>query len=420
MLKREAKSLVGFALLTLAPAVHADGLDMLPYAVSGGTPNIDLRVRYEDVELSPAYPATLTEDSADALTARLRLGFTTGKWNNIDAQVEFEGVSDLIEDDYNSTANGKVAYPVIADQGAEEFNQAWVRYSGLPKTAIKYGRQRLVFDNARFIGDVGWRQNQQTYDGVSLLSTILPKTTINLAYLGNVNSFRVWPIGSPAINKDDIDVKAELFNVSFAPLKTLTLTPYAYLLDFDFNSAARADTQTLGLRASGTVPVKAAKLSYAAEYASQSDYADSPDTVDADYMLVEAGVAFKKVNGKISYEVLGGDGVYGFQTPLATLHAFQGWADLFLATPATGVEDLNFTVGGTVEKVALLARYHMFSADEGGKDYGTEIDLQVTRPITEQLGVGIKYAAYSGDSEAPSAALKADTTKTWAWIEYKF
>ena len=36
--------------------------------------------------------------------------------------------------------------------------------------------------------------------------------------------------------------------------------------------------------------------------------------------------------------MLGSDGgVAAFQTPLATLHAFNGWADLFLTTPARGL-----------------------------------------------------------------------------------
>ena len=45
---------------------------------------------------------------------------------------------------------------------------------------------------------------------------------------------------------------------------------------------------------------------------------------DADYYLIEAGAAYKPipVTGKLGYEVLGGDGTWGFQTPLATLHSF--------------------------------------------------------------------------------------------------
>ena len=42
------------------------------------------------------------------------------------------------------------------------------------------------------------------------------------------------------------------------------------------------------------------------------------------------------------YEVLGADdgaALTSFQTPLATLHKFQGWADKFLTTPPNGIRE---------------------------------------------------------------------------------
>ena len=74
--------------------------------------------------------------------------------------------------------------------------------------------------------------------------------------------------------------------------------------------------------------------------------------------------------------MLGGDGETSFQTPLATKHAFNGWADKFLlATPANGLVDAYLTATGKVAGIKLLATYHMFSSDEGGDDYGSELDL---------------------------------------------
>ena len=68
-----------------------------------------------------------------------------------------------------------------------------------------------------------------------------------------------------------------------------------------------------------------------------------------------------------------------FRTPLATLHAFQGWADLFLATPNAGIDDLFFNVKFGIEKWQLQAIYHDFSSESGSTDYGTEIDLSGSR-----------------------------------------
>ena len=186
------------------------------------------------------------------------------------------------------------------------------------------------------------------------------------------------------------------------------------------SSAARRDSKTFGLRASGRQPVSAVTLSYAAEYADQQRFADAPSSVDAHYWLVEAGAAWQRWKLTAGIETLGGDGTYGFQTPLATLHLFQGWADVFLTTPAPGIVDRYASLGVTVEKIALSAVYHDYDTDQGSTHYGHEWNLLATRPLTAQTSVGLKYADYDGDAEAPDASRRAQTRKLWGWVEYKF
>ncbi len=399
---------VALAMLVLSLPVSAeaaDSFDLLKYAFAGGTPNLDLRLRYENVEQDNAL------EEATAYTVRTRLGYTTGKWNNFDLQVELEDVHALGDEDYNScpgalsdSCNRKTQFSVIGDPADTELNQFWLRYSGIPGTVLKYGRQRLALDNHRFIGTVGWRQNEQTFDAASIVNTSLPKTTITYAYLNDVNG----------IFFNDFRMGSHLLNVGFAASPKFNLTGYGYLLDFELDVPARRDTQTLGLRATGAVPFSAVQFLYTLEYADQGDYKDSPSTVDASYALVELGAGSKYLTGKLGYEVLGGDGVFGFQTPLATLHAFQGWADLFLNTPATGVQDAYLSLGGPLAGFNWLAVYHQFSPDTSGDDYGDEIDLQVARPINDNFSVLLKYADYSAD------AFAVDTKKLWVQAEYKF
>ncbi len=412
---------LGFGLGVPLAAMAADSIEALRYAVAGGTTNLDLRLRYEDVEQDNAL------EDADALTLRTRLAYTTGKWNDLDLQVELEDVHALGGEDYNSCpgnvspffgsgCNGNVAYSTIADPEGTELNQFWLRYVGIPNTILKYGRQRLVLDNARFIGNVGWRQNEMTYDGLNVVNTFFPKVTINYSHLTNANN----------IFAGDFQLESDLLNVAWTPSEAFKLVGYAYLVDFDVDAAARRDTKTLGLRAAGTVPLAGtiplapAKLLYTFEYAKQGDYKDSPAIVDADYTLAEVGAVFSPVTIKFGYEVLGGDAenAYAFQTPLATLHAFQGWADIFLNTPATtsfaGVQDAYVSLGATIEKFNFLAVYHDYDADDGSGKYGDEIDLQVSRPINDALGVTLKYADYSADS------FSVDTQKLWLQADYKF
>jgi hypothetical protein len=166
--------------------------------------------------------------------------------------------------------------------------------------------------------------------------------------------------------------------------------------------------------------VAEARLSYALEAAHQSDYGSSPSSIDANYYLAELGAAYRRVNGKIGYEVLGGDGHYAFQTPLATLHAFQGWADQFLVTPAAGLNDFYVSAGGTLEQVAMMAVWHDYNSnDPSAARYGSEIDLQATRPLGKGFVIGAKYAKYDPDHYPVAGTRTYGTTKYWFWIEYK-
>lgn len=55
-----------------------------------------------------------------------------------------------------------------------------------------------------------------------------------------------------------------------------------------------------------------------------------------------------------------------FQTPLASLDAFQGWADKFLATPPSGIDDryvvLEAEPRRLSRRVELLGKYSDYSA----------------------------------------------------------
>lgn len=392
---------VGSALLmalTTVGARAADSLDVLRYAISGGTPSLNLRSRYEHVEQSK------TPHLGNAYTVRARLGYTTGKWNDLDLLTEFEGTFPLGNELYNSTTNGHTNRATIADPKGTELNQLVLRYAGLPGTALKLGRQRITLDNDRFIGNVGWRQNEATFDAFSVVNTLIPKATLTYDYLARVNT----------IFYSSYQITGHLLNAAYAWSPALNLVAYGYLLDFDVNTAARPDTQTYGLRASGAVPFSDFKFLYTAEYANQSQYKNAPASVGASYYLAEAGGAYKSVSAKLGYEVLGGDGTYGFQTPLATLHAFQGWADLFLVTPKTGIRDAYLRAEGDALGLKLLGFYHDFRADSGGMRYGGEFDVQAVKLINDAFSVMVKYADYNAD------AFAVDTRKTWVQAEYKF
>ena len=115
----------------------------------------------------------------------------------------------------------------------------------------------------------------------------------------------------------------------------------------------------------------------------------------------------------LAWESLGGDqNVAGaaFRTPLATLHAFQGWADKFLVTPRGGIDDIFVTVKYKVDKWNFTGVYHDFSAESGSADYGSEIDFAAARSLGDRYGVLFKAAFYDADQHA------TDTSKFWIML----
>ena len=399
MKKYTSPSLIATAIaMALSTASYAEGITE---TVSAGKVNFDSRLRYETVEQNN------TLDAADALTLRIRLGYTTAEFSGFFGALEFEGSKAIVED-YNSTINGKTNYSTIVDPDFEEINQSFIGYKGLGQSVIKYGRQRLSLDNHRFIGNVGWRQNEQTFDGFSFVNSGLQDTTINVAYLTNANR-----IFSDDSSQGNYRMQSPILNVSYKGLSFATITGYGYFLDFD--KAIALSSETVGVRFVGKAKLgEKNSFNYTVEVARQEDYGSNLNSFSHDYVTVEAGVDINAFTAKVAYELLGGDGTTAFQTPLATLHAFNGWTDQFLSTPVGGLEDINVSVGATFSGAKASLIYHEFSADTGGNTYGNEIGFSLSKSFDKNYALGLKLAQYSADG------FSVDTDKIWIWGEMKF
>lgn len=188
-----------------------------------------------------------------------------------------------------------------------------------------------------------------------------------------------------------------------------SLIPYYYHIDNQ--DIAGFSTGTLGARLTGGFKTGENTVTLTAELATQSDVANNPVSYDAEYLRLDGAIALAGgLSLGLSYELLGGGSEPGkmFRTPLATLHAFQGWADKFLTTPSGGIEDLFATVKYKAGKWSITGVYHDFSAETGGGDYGTEIDASIGRAFAGNYGALFKGAFFSGDS-----ASYPDTNKFW-------
>ncbi len=361
---------------------------------------LDARMRLEAVSQDSK------PNDASALTLRSRIGYSNKSIKNLEFVAEAENIFAL-DDDYNSTTNGRVDFPVVPDPEDTELNRVLLRYTGIENNRITVGRQRLLFDNARFIGTVAWRQNEQTFDAVSVENTAFEDTTINVVYIDKVR--RIFGPDSP---NGSTAMSSPLVHVNYDGFEHGELSLYGYFLEFD--DAPNTSNQTLGFRFKGVVPSIDNRFDYLVEAALQTDYKSGADSIDAHYLHTGIGFTMAGTRFGVDYNELSGDGSSAFQTPLATAHAFNGWADLFLRTPDDGLQDLNVSVKAKIAGIAVRAVYHEFSADEGSRDFGSEFNFIATRKFANGLAVGLKYADYSADE------FGVDTRKFWTWVGVRY
>jgi len=377
----------------------------LEAALSRGDASGSFNLRYESVSEDNALK------DASALTLRSALKYTTGTLKGFTGVLEMEDVRIVGLGDYSVPPSGYKTgqYSVIADPENTEVNQSYLQYMSGGFTG-RIGRQDLRYDNQRFIGAVPWRQDYQSFDALSLEYRKDAAQTYTLNY--NYLTKRERIFGQDA----DIDSKDHVLHGT-VKLPVGQLTGYAYLLEDDI--ALNNSLDTWGVRLTGNKTVSGKALTYLAEYATQ-DYERGTASYDTDYYVLEGGITLGKLTAKLGYESLGSDqGAYGFSTPLATGHAFQGWADQFLATPAQGINDTYLNLAGAVAGGNAMFVYHDFSADHSTAtvdDLGNEVNVQWTRGFRTNYTFGIKYADYSkGD-----LAAKADKQVFWTWVTLTF
>jgi hypothetical protein len=386
------------ALAPTPPALAADGksdAEAKPVSVEW-----NLRVRNEYVD------DDVYQLRADAATGRLRAGLRFRFGDHFSALLEGEGIL-AANDQYNSTANGNLRYPVIADAQGAEANQGWLAWTS-DRFKATVGRQRLVFDNQRWIGNSGWRQNEQTFDAAALEAKLPADFTLRYAWVDRVHRVNGDDALDPLLRERDLDT--HLLNLAWKR-GTQQVVGYAWLHeDLDL---ATASTASYGLRSVTNRVRDGHGWGLSLEWAYQRQYADNPLTFSHHYWLVEPSFTHAAVTWRAGWEHLGGNGRHALQTPLATLHPFNGWADKFNTTPPGGLEDRYLGAGGKVgaAKFDWQVAWHDYRADVGGS-YGTELDASLGFPLHGPVSGLLKVADYQADGFA------RDTKKVWLQIEW--
>ena len=380
---------------------------------NGGAVKFDLNYRYENVNQDnvtnpqlngkpvPKQPVT-----ANANTARLRLGLLSPLFYGLQGYAEYQGLY-AMQSDYNSLRNNKTGYSIIADPYENELDQLWLSYTGIPDTGIKGGRQVITFDDQRFIGNVGWRQLQQTFDSVLITNKSVKNLTINAGYIGRVKTVTATTEGTTA----------PLLNVNYKFGDYGSLTGYGYWFNFTDQDVYAKSNQSYGFRFSNYLkPGDTYKLSdnyglvYTAEWSIQADYQNSPQDYTVNRWNLMGGLTAYMFTLQGAMEQLDGVGQNKtFITPLGTNFAFQGWADQFLVTPNDGIRDVFGTVITSLDRgeVLLMGVFHQFYDDTGNIHYGKEWDFRAVKKFGKHYSLLAQYAYYDADQYS------TDTQKIW-------
>lgn len=431
--KKAVTGLILFTSLGLTDSIsnttHAEG-DELWQAITHGEFKVNLRYRFEHVE-DDFQPGGVPLKDANASTLRTAISYQSGNFYNFSTFLELEQVSRIFGGEFNEGLGAPSRYATVVDPDGTELNQGYLQYMAPAANQIRLGRQGITYREApfhRFIGNILWRQNWQTFDAVSLSNTYFRDTRLAYAYVWNVN--RIF--GTSAVEPlSNFDSDSHFVNLQNKHFQWAQLEGYAYLLDFD--KGARFSSRTLGVRLYGEYPLNDWLTPiYTLEYADQSDYAENPANYDASYQLLEAGFRIKPPRLldsfmlKFSYERLSGDGTLNgsFVTILGTNHAFQGTGDRFLITPNDGIRDYYVTSVMTARGFNFNFSYHTICSDHLDYDYGNELDMELSRPFGKYLTFGLKYADYDADGNAINRLRNGpeafDVRKIWFYTLVRF
>ncbi len=368
--------------------------------------NGELRPRYENADDS-------VNDVANAMTARFALSTAAGL-ADIEGLSVFGQIIAVTNFDYDEYAPEQAGYATIADPENARVTQAYLDYK-IDKTLFRLGRQMVNLDDERFVGAVDWRQMPQTFMGYTVNNTSIENLGLMASYVTDRYGI------TEALSSG---TETALLHADYQAIQELKLTGYGYLIGSSSN--------TYGLMASG----KAGMVNYIAEAATQQDATMEYETmgkpsVDAMYYRVDVGTVYNGFIFGVAYESLGEaeDNSHGFTTPLATLHKWQGFADVFLGYTAGstkfGLNDAYAKIGYADPKYGkILGFYHDFSAKESlantVDDAGSEFDLLYTYDFSAKLNFLAKAAFFSGESNSVISAAQNDVQRYWVQLDYKF
>lgn len=311
-------------------------------------------------------------------------------------------------------------------------HEAWAELKLNPQWALKLGRQELVYDNARILGNVDWAQQGRSHD-LALLK-----------WKGDGNS--QFHAGF-AFNQDSERRVNTIYTVN--SYKTMQFLWYNYrtantglsLLFLNNGIQHTADKTVFSQTTGGRITQKIGAVDLAGSAYLQTGRDAANRKLSAFYLAAEGGTALsEKFRAALGFEYLSGTDFVNINnnaatnrsfTPLfGTNHAFNGHMDYFyVGNHLNNVGLINpyihtqFTQG----KFILMGHFHLFYADgllpididpdqKRGASLGSEIDLIAGYTFSPTISLRVGYShMFPTDNLEFIKGVNTTKENNWAW-----
>ena len=366
--------------------------------------------------------------AASAYTARASMMLSTELFGfkNLEANLSLNSVSSFGSKKYSPLNKN---YDTINDTNGVRFSNALFAYN-FYETYLKVGIEELNINNERFIGSDDFRQTPQSFNLIGIDSHLNEDIEFQLYYIYAIQGVDI---------QDKIRYGYNIVtNLDMQIASMINLQGYIYMLGSYHN--------TYGLSLSGEVKGDNSYLKYRFESAYQGDATlnNSPNivkipgiqgkpTASSFYYNALLDIKLDGTLFAFSYESLGSsqNSNPAFYTPLASLHKFNGDADLFLNTPDVGLQDIKLKLGYDTSNLGkLYMDAHYFSStkevllgDKTTQYLGSELDFHYMFKNEYIKGFEFDISSayfFGGDIDTPTQEFTKDVFKVFVMADYIF
>ncbi len=329
-------------------------------------------------------------------------------------------------------------------------NQAWGQFDMGSKWKMKLGRQEFDYDNARFLGNLGWAQQSRSHDAVLLTFSDSTSTFhIGAAFNQDGNTPEYAKLLGTFYDRPG-NYKTMQFawyhkNFRGGNLSLLLFNNGVQALDAEENPVTRF-SQTFG--GISSFNLGKSKLGLEGYY----QFGRDPSDKKLSAYLLALSIA-KPIGNKLAITIGGeylsgtsmetsGDKNNSFNPLYGTNHKFYGFMDYFyVGNPSAqagrtiGLINPYIKTKWTLPKgVSLMAHLHHFispvtiyndpselAGETSGSSLGTELDLVLATNVAPGVGLNVGYSQlFATESMQIIKGGNHSSVQNWAWVMLTF